>query len=242
MGSGMSGADCDLESLPEREREVLRFLLRGYDAKSVAQALGLSVNVVNERLRDSRRRLGVSSSREAARRLAAHEGADFLGDKQFGIGSDAVSGADGGEPDRRARLPILGAVMMLIAAAALGIWTLNEGGSRASPRPDAPPRVVVTSPAGGAVIRPGPFLLTVTYDQPMIEGSFSYTRTSSDTYPDCAGKPELSRDGRIFTLRCTAMAGRRYEIWFNRPPYMNFRSLNGLSAEPHQLLFRVGPR
>jgi DNA-binding CsgD family transcriptional regulator len=238
----MGGADRDIESLPEREREVLRFLLRGYDAKSIARALGLSVNVVNERLRDARRRLGVSSSREAARRLAALEGADFLGDKEFGIGARAVSGTDRGRPDGRVHLPVLGVVMMLIAAAALGFWALREGGSRASPRPDAPPRVVATSPAAGAAIRPGPFLLSVTYDQPMMEGSFSYTRTSPETYPDCATKPDLSRDGRTFTLRCTAMAGHRYEIWFNRPPYMNFRGLNGLSAEPRQLLFRTRPR
>jgi DNA-binding CsgD family transcriptional regulator len=238
----MGGADRDIESLPEREREVLRFLLRGYDAKSIARALGLSVNVVNERLRDARRRLGVSSSREAARRLAALEGADFLGDKEFGLGARTVSGADRGRPDGRVHLPILGVVMMLIAAAALGLWTLREGGSRASPRPDAPPRVVATSPAAGATIRPGPLLLSVSYDQPMREGSFSYTRTSPETYPDCATKPDLSRDGRTFTLRCTAVAGRRYEIWFNRPPYMNFRGLNGLSAEPRQLLFRTRPR
>lgn len=238
----MGGADRDIESLPEREREVLRFLLRGYDAKSIAGELGLSVNIVNERLRDARRRLGVSSSREAARHLAAHEGADFLGDKEFGLGGRAVFGADGGRPDGRVHLPILGAVMMLIAAAALGLWTLSEGRSRASPRPDAPPRVVATSPAGGAVIGPGTFILSVTFDQPMMEGSFSYTQSAPETAIECAAKPELSRDGRTFRLRCTAKTGRRYEVWFNRPPYMNFRGLNGVSSEPHQLLFRTRPR
>ena len=61
-------------SLTEREKETLRLLLRGHDAKSIARELELSVHTVNDRLRDARRKLNVSSSREAARRLAEAEG------------------------------------------------------------------------------------------------------------------------------------------------------------------------
>ena len=60
-------------TLTEREKETLRLLVRGYDAKSIAQRLGISVHTVNERLRDARRKLAVSSSREAARLLAEAE-------------------------------------------------------------------------------------------------------------------------------------------------------------------------
>ena len=62
-----------LSTLTEREKETLRLLIRGYDAKSIANRLGLSVHTVNERLRDARRKLDVSSSREAARLLAEAE-------------------------------------------------------------------------------------------------------------------------------------------------------------------------
>lgn len=81
-----------LQKLSEREKETLRFLLDGHDAKSIARQMGLSVYTVNERLRDARRLLGVSTSREAARLLAESErtGSVSLGDK--GIG---VSGAPG---------------------------------------------------------------------------------------------------------------------------------------------------
>src|SRR5665213_2568803 len=91
--------DRDIAGMPEREREVLRFLLRGYDAKSIARELDLSLHVVNERLRNARRRLGVSSSREAARVLAAQEGDNFPGDKQFGVGGRAPAGAAGSRSD-----------------------------------------------------------------------------------------------------------------------------------------------
>ena len=37
-------------------------------------------------------------------------------------------------------------------------------------------------------------------------------------------------------------AGRDYEIWFNSPPYLNFKSINGTPAEAHQLQFYSGAR
>ncbi|GAA4024955.1 hypothetical protein GCM10022280_27290 [Sphingomonas swuensis] len=62
-----------VSSLTDREKAALRLLLAGHDAKSIATYLGLSVHTVNERLRGARRKLGVGSSREAARVLAAAE-------------------------------------------------------------------------------------------------------------------------------------------------------------------------
>ncbi|MDE1466558.1 helix-turn-helix domain-containing protein [Aurantiacibacter sp. D1-12] len=63
-----------LDSLTEKEREALRLLLAGHDAKSSARELGISVHTVNDRLRNARRKMGVSSSREAARILSDSEG------------------------------------------------------------------------------------------------------------------------------------------------------------------------
>lgn len=73
-------------SLTAKEKETLRLLVQGYDAKSMARHLGLSVHTVNERLRDARRKLGTSSSREAARLLHQLEGGtpEWVGDKPFG--------------------------------------------------------------------------------------------------------------------------------------------------------------
>lgn len=75
------------QALTEREKAVLRLLAHGHDAKSSALQLGISVNAVNERLRSARRKLGVSSSREAARLLASSElqGTNSLVDKKIGL-------------------------------------------------------------------------------------------------------------------------------------------------------------
>lgn len=63
----------DVSKLTEREREVLRLLARGYDIKSAALKLSISTSAVSDRLRQARGKLGVSSSREAARISVAHE-------------------------------------------------------------------------------------------------------------------------------------------------------------------------
>lgn len=74
------------QALTEKEKETLRLLLGGHDAKSIARTLGLSVHTVHERLRDARRKMSVSSSREAARLLHQIEGRvpEFIGDKAIG--------------------------------------------------------------------------------------------------------------------------------------------------------------
>lgn len=91
-------ANIDPGVLTEREKQTLRLMCRGHDAKSIARSLGLSVHTINERLRDARRKLAVSSSREAARLLLEAEGGvaafatpEILGDDNVGyrqIGED----------------------------------------------------------------------------------------------------------------------------------------------------------
>lgn len=74
------------QALTEKEKQTLRLIVRGHDAKSSARHLGLSVHTINERLRDARRKLGVSSSREAARLLLDTESKTpkNIVDKQIG--------------------------------------------------------------------------------------------------------------------------------------------------------------
>lgn len=83
-----------IRALTEKEKQTLRMIVRGHDAKSIARSLDLSVHTINERLRDVRRKMAVSSSREAARLLLEVEGVgegapdpNLLGDT--GIGEDA---------------------------------------------------------------------------------------------------------------------------------------------------------
>jgi DNA-binding CsgD family transcriptional regulator len=119
-------------ALTDKEKQALRLLTSGYDAKSMAQHLGLSVHTVNERLRDARRKMATSSSREAARQLREIEGpaTENLGDKSFG---DAEQTSDAAQPlyqPERHRMWNVpgwksGGIAMSIAAVVLALATLS---------------------------------------------------------------------------------------------------------------------
>lgn len=132
------------QSLTEKEKVTLRLLLQGYDAKSIAQHLGLSVHTINERLRDARRKMETSSSREAARLLREAEGntPQFSGDKDLGDAPirgevhPQLQPVQGGGRSRRAGW-ILGGVTMSITLALLAF--------SAMPVQDAVPAASVAS-------------------------------------------------------------------------------------------------
>ncbi|MEO1221940.1 MAG: LuxR C-terminal-related transcriptional regulator [Pseudomonadota bacterium] len=64
----------NITKLTEREKEALRLWLDHKTAKETARDLGISHHAVEKRLKMARTKLGVSSSREAARLLAEREG------------------------------------------------------------------------------------------------------------------------------------------------------------------------
>lgn len=86
----------EIADLTDKEKEALRLLVEGHDAKSSAVSLGISVHTVNDRLRNARRKLHVSSSREAARILRDAEGEEpqdtpqNLTHASFGIADDGA--------------------------------------------------------------------------------------------------------------------------------------------------------
>lgn len=133
-----------LAALTDKEKQTLRLIVRGHDAKSVAVTLGLSVHTINERLRDARRKLAVSSSREAARMLFEAEGAtpENLGDTRNGDDAGAAATDVGPAPDdgvgRSVRSPrfVIGAFLMTLALGLLAL-TLMPGAVQTPPPPPA---------------------------------------------------------------------------------------------------------
>ncbi len=120
------------ENLTDKEKEALRLLLRGHDAKSMARTLDLSVHTINDRLRAARRKLSVTSSKEAARLLLAVEGAppDNLADEDLGgvpapIGADASSQSEARHSAVQGRRRIvawtIGALIMFSTILALAL-------------------------------------------------------------------------------------------------------------------------
>jgi len=128
-------------SLTEKEKETLRLLLQGYDAKSMARHLGLSVHTINERLRDARRKMDTSSSREAARLLREAEAQTpkLLGDEHLRDAAPADAPHLSPRPARdrgfsRRTGWIIGGSIMTASLALLALSALSGTG----PAPTAP--------------------------------------------------------------------------------------------------------
>lgn len=125
--TGLTSSRCD--ALSEKEKQTLRLMVRGHDAKSMARQLGLSVHTVNERLRDARRKLEVSSSREAARLLFDAEGAipQNLADDDLGDDADGTAMGQAAIPTNGHRRTTLAAVTAgaVIMSIILGIFAFT---------------------------------------------------------------------------------------------------------------------
>ncbi|EQB10902.1 LuxR family transcriptional regulator [Sphingobium lactosutens DS20] len=133
-------------ALTEKEKQTLRLMVRGHDAKSIARSLGLSVHTINERLRDARRKLAGSSSREAARMLLDAEGADAtsrppenLGDSEIGAdraaapGDERTAPMDGAGQASRRPLILTGVMLMTLILGLLAMATLSPDGANTQP-------------------------------------------------------------------------------------------------------------
>ncbi len=126
-----------LQALTEKEKETLRLMGRGHDAKSMARHLGLSVHTVNERLRDARRKMDVSSSRAAARMLLDTENPtpDFHADTQIGEAATARDAEGIAESDALPRTRnglawgVTGVAIMSLLLGILGLSALTTAPS-----------------------------------------------------------------------------------------------------------------
>ena len=145
-------------ALSEKEKQTLRLLGNGYDAKSMARHLGLSVHTVNERLRDARRKMSTSSSREAARQLRSVEEADpqLFGDKGFGDAAAPGAAQVFHQPvedlgNLRRISWIVGGSVMTISLALLALSALSGGTD--APAAATPATSSAQSPAAGAALQ-----------------------------------------------------------------------------------------
>lgn len=191
-----------VHALTEKEKQTLRLLLAGHDAKSMARALDLSVHTVNERLRDARRKLSVSSSKEAARMLREAEAADpeNVGDKRFGDApaaalaqSDAEPGALSFATSRKARAIGGLAMLSLAALAALALSGAPETApDTAATTQAAAPSAAAESPAAQAALR---WLALV--DAGDWAGSWAGTTSSFRSMNSVEAWQSASVDGRV---------------------------------------------
>ena len=135
----------ELEKLSEKEKEALRLIVRGHDAKSMAHALSLSVHTINERLRAARRKLEVTSSKEAARLLYESERGTYENPAYEGLG-DAANHKESHRPSGGHLRPLwIGGVLAMLGLGLVSLLVLSPvaTGDRPSEVPAAAPEIVL---------------------------------------------------------------------------------------------------
>lgn len=135
-----------IRTLTEKEKQTLRLIVRGHDAKSIARSLDLSVHTINERLRDARRKMAVSSSREAARLLLEVESTptpdllvhDEIGEDERARRADHDGALPSGVgPASRHPLILVGAILMTLVLGILAVIALPQTDATPPPTSNA---------------------------------------------------------------------------------------------------------
>ena len=190
----------NVQKLTARQKEILRLLLNGFDAKSAARELGISVHTVNEHLAEARRHLGVSSSREAARILRQVESIapNNEGPESLGVAHPANARLWMGQPSRDRWLAYTGVSLVFLVAAAAISFSLASG-STASKQPNSPPKIISTAPRA-AERNPSPYhsrdVAVGTFDRLKVSGPFevSVLVSAGPPHVQLLGPPALLAD------------------------------------------------
>jgi DNA-binding CsgD family transcriptional regulator len=182
--------------LTEREKDCLRRWLAHQTAKEIALDLGISPHGVEKRLKMARAKLGLSSSLEAARLLAASEGYQQTGPQASGL--PAMPPASEKRFDRPL---ILGGLFMILATAAIIALAAqsSDGALNGGVAPSGRPGVVAMSSAPARETKPDNFRMAPASD--FVDGTPEELRAyAEDRFR------ELDKDGSGFVERGEAPA------------------------------------
>lgn len=109
-----------------------------------------------------------------------------------------------------------------------------------------PPKVTATYPTAGQALSAGVLILTVTFDQKMLEHGFDIGPAAGGEMPSCLKTPRLLADGKTFVLLCTTDPHKTYAVAFNGKPDGGFLNVAERRAQPSTLSFTTtdgeGPR
>lgn len=103
-----------------------------------------------------------------------------------------------------------------------------------------PPKVIATNPENGKVTV-DPFLkeISITFNEPMLNGGWSWSYDDKSKFPEITGDPYYKDDFTICTLPVKLEANKEYVIWINTQTFMNFKDVAGNSALPFQFSFKT---
>ena len=107
-------------------------------------------------------------------------------------------------------------------------------------RDTVPPEVVRTIPANGdQSVDPALTTLSVTFSEPMMDGSWSWAYTKPEDFPEMKGDPRFENDRITNLLPVKLEPNKQYIVWINSDKFRNFKDRAGNSRAPYRLAFKT---
>jgi hypothetical protein len=101
----------------------------------------------------------------------------------------------------------------------------------------ASPRVLKTTPAAFATdVAPTLEKISVTFDRPMMDKSWSFTG-GGETFPKTSGSISYDAARTTCTLPVKLQPGMVYWVGVNSPSFQNFKAASGTPAKRYVILF-----
>lgn len=129
-------------------------------------------------------------------------------------------------------IAVLAGLMLVVAGLA--------GGQEASVK-SLPPSVVKTVPESGdtKVDATAVKQIKVTFSKEMMDGSWSWSQISSDSFPPMVGKPKYLADKKTCVVDVKLEPKKTYVIWLNSQKFGGFKDTEANSAVPYLLVFQT---
>ena len=100
------------------------------------------------------------------------------------------------------------------------------------------PNVIETYPVSGSTdVDPLTKEITVTFDEPMKDGNWSWAYTNKNKFPVMTGQPYYKPGHTVNVLPVKLESNKGYEIWINSEKFKNFKDRAGNPAIPFRLVF-----
>lgn len=121
----------------------------------------------------------------------------------------------------------------IVLAFVIGSTACTENDAKA-------PRVVETFPLNGSTdVDPSITEISVTFDEAMQDGNWSWASTDENQFPTMVGQPHYTEEFTKNILPVKLEAGKTYEIWINSEKHTNFKDKAGNSSIPFKWVFKT---
>jgi hypothetical protein len=131
----------------------------------------------------------------------------------------------------RARYPTFDAFMPRV------IELFERVAKDAKPEGEGAPRLVSIEPANGASdVDPGVTVMTLRFDRPMRDKSWSIVGTPTDQ-PQVTGDPAYDVERVVLTVPIRLEPRRTYRFWLNSDRFQGFKSAEDVPLEPVEITF-----